>query len=492
MTTRRDLFRIAAQTATATALSSQRGVRVRAAQGDAQRMSPSRGRPLLDLQQRFVDLRFGMFLHFNMATFQDREWGDPTSPPDLFCPTALDTDQWAAAAQSANMTWGCLTTRHHDGFCIWPTKTAAASVRGTSHSTDIVRAYADSFRRSGLRVGLYYSILSLRDDIRHFNVTPAKIGLIKDQLTELFTGYGEIDILITDGWDAPWSRISYDEVPFNEIYQHIKSLQPDCLVCDLNASQYPPGGLYYSDVKAFEQNAGQKVPDSSAVPALSCATLTDRWFWKQQDVNGRLKAATTVVNEWLEPLNRRHCNLILNAPPTREGRLAPNVLRRLEEIGQAWKHPGPMAKLSEHVVITSRNLATRKPIHASSYPDTVGPDQANDGDFQSSWYMDAGQTSGWLEVDLTRQESFNAVSLVEPVGRSEDYPKSRIRNYRFQHWNGDRWITLAGGETPAPTTVHRIARVKSRRVRLLLEPLDAMPHIADIGVYDEPGPEALR
>jgi alpha-L-fucosidase len=129
--------------------------------------------------------------------------------------------------------------------------------------------------------------------------------------------------------------------------------------------------------------------------------------------------------------------------------------------------------------------------HGEAYPDTVGPDQANDGDFQSSWNMDEGQTSGWLEVDLTRQESFNTVSLVEPVGRSDDYSKSRIRNYRFQHWNGDRWITLAGGETPAPTTIHRIARVKSRRVRLLLESSDGMPHIADIGVYDEPDQEGL-
>jgi alpha-L-fucosidase len=72
-----------------------------------------------------------------------------------------------------------------------------------------VRAYVNSFRRAGLRVGLYYSILSLRDDIRHFNITPAKVKLIRDQLTELLTGYGEVDILITDGWDAPWSRITY-------------------------------------------------------------------------------------------------------------------------------------------------------------------------------------------------------------------------------------------------------------------------------------------
>src|SRR5690606_32867970 len=82
-------------------------------------MQPYRtDRPLRDLQQDFVDLRFGMFLHFNMATFQDREWGDPTGPIELFDPTAFDTDQWAEAAKSAGMTFGCLTTKHHDGFSI--------------------------------------------------------------------------------------------------------------------------------------------------------------------------------------------------------------------------------------------------------------------------------------------------------------------------------------------------------------------------------------
>jgi alpha-L-fucosidase len=81
----------------------------------------------------------------------------------------------------------------------------------TSHSIDAVRACVNSFRKAVLRVGLYNSILLLRDDIRHFNVTPAKIQPIKDQLTELFSGYGEVDILITDG-DAPWGRITYEEV----------------------------------------------------------------------------------------------------------------------------------------------------------------------------------------------------------------------------------------------------------------------------------------
>ena len=484
MATRRELLQSVGKTAAAAMLLGHR--HAVAGSSEASHLTRRRGRLLLELQQQFVDLRFGMFLHFNMATFQDREWGDPTSPPDLFHPTALDTDQWAAAARSANMTWGCLTTRHHDGFCIWPTKTAAANVGQTSHSIDVVRAYVNSFREAGLRVGLYYSILSLRDDIRHFNVTPTKVQLIKDQLTELFTGYGEVDILITDGWNAPWSRITYEEVPFREIYEHIKSLQPNCLICDLNASQYPPDALYYSDVKAFEQNAGQKIPKDSEVPALSCVTLTDEWFWKQRDTDGRLKTVKTVVDEWLEPLNRRQCNLILNAPPTREGRLSPNVVTRLEEIGKAWRHTGPVAKLSEHVVITTRNLATGKPIHASSCPEGVGPDQANDGDFRSSWYLEERQTSGWLEVDLKKQESFNTVSLVEPVGQWDDYPESRIRNYRFECWNGNSWIRLTGGEIPKPTTIHRIPRASSQKVRLLFESSQQMPHIAEIGVYDEP------
>jgi len=146
-----------------------------------------------------------------------------------------------------------------------------------------------------------------------------------------------------------------------------------------------------------------------------------------------------------------------------------------------------MAKLSEHIVITTRNLARGKPIHASSYPETVGPDQANDGDLQSSWYLDKGQTSGWLEVDLQRRESFNTLSLAEPLGRWDNYLESRIGSYRFEYWNGANWIRLAGGETSTGTMIHRVPRVSSQKVRLLLESSQAMPHISEIGVYDEPG-----
>ncbi len=443
-------------------------------------------KPLLELQQDFVDLRFGMFNHFNLATFQDREWGDPHDPPTVFAPTALDTDQWARAAKSAGMTWGCLTPKHHDGFCLWPTATPVASVKHTHDRVDVVRSYVDSFRREGLKVAFHFSILDLRNDIRHFNVTRAKVDLVKRQLTELLTQYGEITMLMCDGWDAPWSRITYDEVPFHEIYALVKRLQPNCLVADLNASNYPSSALYYSDIKGFEQNAGQKVPGESAIPAVATVTLTDGWFWKTADADRPLKSVTQVVDEWLVPENKLHVNVILNAPPTREGKLAPNVVLRLAEIGQAWRHAGPTSPLDRNVVITTPNLATGRHITASDSPDTVGPDQANDGSFTSSFYLPSGQRSGWIEVTFERERAFNTLVLVEPVGRWKDYAESRIASYRFECWSGGRWVEVAAGQIPARVQIHQIPRVTSQRMRLSLVARHDTPHISEIGVYDEP------
>ncbi len=349
-----------------------------------------------------------------------------------------------------------------------------------------MKAYADSFRAHGLKVALYYSMLDLRNDIRHFNVTKDKIKLIKEQLTELLTNYGEITLLIFDGWDAPWSRLTYEEVPFHEIYELVKKLQPNCLVSELNASQYPSSALYYTDIKAFEQNAGQKIPGGSKIPALSCVTLTDGWFWKQADKDAELKSVKQVVEEWLIPLNKIHCNLILNAAPSREGKFAPNVVKRLEEIGQAWQHPGPSSKIDENVVITTTNLATRQKILASDSPDTVGPDLANDGNFRSAFYLPEGRTTGWLEIELDSSKEFNTLVLVEPVGLSQEYKESRIKSYKFQRWSHGEWLDIAAGNSPSRVQIHRIPRISAQRVRLLLDGNRDMAHIAEIGLYNEP------
>ncbi|RZK65087.1 MAG: carbohydrate-binding protein, partial [Pedobacter sp.] len=96
-------------------------------------------RKLTDLQQDFVDLGFGMFIHYGMPTFMDQDWSDPDAALSLFQSPKLDADQWAKAAKSANMTYGCLTTKHHSGFPIWNTKTTSYNVMNTPLKRDVVK-----------------------------------------------------------------------------------------------------------------------------------------------------------------------------------------------------------------------------------------------------------------------------------------------------------------------------------------------------------------
>jgi alpha-L-fucosidase len=443
---------------------------------------------LLELQQKFLDLRFGMFIHLNMATFEQREWGDPKVSPKLFNPSHLDTDQWARAARSANMGYGCLTTKHHDGFCLWPTKTSSPNVNDSSFPHDVVHSYTESFRKEGLKVCLYFSVFDLRADIRPYQITPQKIEMIKAQLTELLTNYGEITMMIFDGWNASWTRLYYDQLPFRTIYDHVKRLQPNCLVADHNAGQFPGAALYYSDIKQYEQHAGQKIPADSLIPSQSGTTLQSDWFWKLDYPTQELKPSRQIVEEWLTPFNQGHCNLILNVAPNRDGRFDQNAVERLGEIGKLWANPGPAPKLSPSIEVTTPNLAFAQPSFASSSADTSGPDLANDNIFRTYWIPDEGQTSGWLEVVFGRPVSFNTVSIVEPRYSAQYGPEGRIEKYRVQRWHDSAWIDILSGNAPATFQLHQFKRVTSERVRLIIAGSAKSPGVAEFGVYDEPGP----
>ena len=110
---------------------------------------------LKEMQQKFVNEKFGMFIHFNMPTFADEDWPDPDLPAETFYPAKLNCDQWADAALSAGMKFGCLTTKHHSGYCIWDTQTTDYNVMKSPLKRDVVKEYAEAFRKKGLDVMLY-------------------------------------------------------------------------------------------------------------------------------------------------------------------------------------------------------------------------------------------------------------------------------------------------------------------------------------------------
>jgi alpha-L-fucosidase len=434
---------------------------------------------LNQLQQEFVDLRFGMFIHFNIPTFMDHDWADPEASPSLFNPTKLNCDQWAKAAKSANMSYGCLTTKHHSGFAIWNTKTTDYNVMNSPLKRDVVKEYADAFRANGLKVMLYYSILDAHHKLRKGHITPQHIEMVKAQLTELLTNYGEITALIIDGWDAPWSRISYDDIPFEEIYLLVKSLQPQCLLMDLNAAKYPAEGLFYTDIKSYEQGAGQHISkEANSLPALSCFPIQQNWFWKTTFPTTPVKDPAKLVNDNIKPLNKVYCNFILNVAPNREGLIDNNALDALKTIGKMWQNEGPVTRLtpSEKPVISS-NIAKGKPANSSWSDDMWIMDFANDDNFETSWNSNPTVKKPWLEIDLGKEQPFNMITVYES--------KPSIRTYRLEYYDKGTWKPLYSGSSKGKFNAVRFDTVWGGSVRISIDEFSEPPSVTELGVYNE-------
>ena len=445
----------------------------------AQSPATPKGTDLFALQQNFVNLRFGMFIHFNIPTFMEDDWADPDASPAIFNPLKLDCNQWAQAAVSAHMSYGCLTTKHHSGFCIWDTKTTDYNVMNSPLKRDVVKEYVDAFRAKGLKVMLYYSILDTHHQLRPGWITQKHVEMVKAQLTELLTKYGDVTALIIDGWDAPWSRISYDDVPFEEVYGLIKSLQPNCLVMDLNAAKYPAEGLFYTDIKSYEQGAGQHISTATNhLPALSCLPVNSAWFWKPAFPSQPVKDPAKLVDDNIVPFNKAYCNFILNVAPNRNGLIDDNALAALKAIGQRWQAQSTMPALPAAVQpIISSNLAKRKPAASSWSEDMNIMDFANDDSFRSTWQSNRAVKSPWWEVDLGKEQAFNTITIVED--------KARIKKYRLEYYVDGQWKPLANGEEQGLVKVHRFNRVWGNRVRILIDSFSEPPAIAEFGVYNE-------
>lgn len=442
----------------------------------------SQVKSLPDLQQEFINLRFGMFIHFNIPTFMSDDWADPDASPSIFNPRKLDCNQWAKTAKEANMTYGCLTTKHHSGFCIWDTKTTDYNVMNSPLKRDVVKEYVDAFRKEGLGVMLYYSILDTHHKLRPGFISPKHIDMIKAQLTELLTNYGEIKALIIDGWDAPWSRISYDEIPFEDIYYLIKSLQPNCLVMDLNAAKYPTQALFYTDIKSYEQGAGQHISkDSNSLPALSCLPINSAWFWKEDFPKMPVKDPVKLVNDNIIPFNKVYCNFILNAAPNRDGLIDDNAVAAFRQIGKLWKNEGALNNLPKNEApIISSNIAKFKPANSSWSWDMQLMDFANDDNFKTGWESNPLVSKPWLEIELGNNEQpFNMITITEKNNKND------IQSYKLEYLHNGKWQTIFSGVKSDVIKIHRFDKVWGNKVRISIEESKGSPTIAEFGVYNE-------
>lgn len=320
--------------------------------------SPDTCRPT-PAQTRWMALRYGMFIHFGINTFSRTMWGDGTFPAEAFCPRKLDTDQWVQMAMDAGMRYVVLTAKHHDGFCLWPSEHTRYGVVAGRPPMDVVGKLAESCRRHGLAMGLYYSLWDRNapcylDDAAYAAYVRAQIG-------ELLQWYGPVVELWFDGaWDKdhPNRQPQYDPAweqsadsglqygqrwQWDQLYAYIKSLQPACLVIN-NSSCERPGRVKYLpvDVRTAElfdfvyqgqlytpiTNCRYRSADGAEIfiPLEFCATLNRNWFYDPHQGQSHPSAAT--IADWFNRAAAADANLLVN--------IGPNDLGLLPEYHRAF------------------------------------------------------------------------------------------------------------------------------------------------------------
>ncbi len=310
------------------------------------------GRNYIELQKKIVNYGLGQFIHFNSATEQfcnieddprakDWEWimenrtGVRKYPfdPKAWNPSKLDCKQWAAASKKLGARFASFTAKHHEGFCVWPTKTTEHCVRNATYSNDVVGEYLEAYRSAGIEAGLYFSMLDIQERINRHHCTKEQVEFTKAQLEELLMNYGDIPFMVIDGWHAFWGGPRYERMEYEDMERFIKSIQPSCLIlnhsCEVN--------LDHTDMVFFENAAGQNVPKWFEGPGLGGNVLTDTWFWKERHPEAELKSAEWAIDKICE-FNSHNCAFLLNASPNKYGLIDDNMVERFEEIGAMYKY----------------------------------------------------------------------------------------------------------------------------------------------------------
>ena len=386
-------------------------------------------------QLAWHDLEVYGFLHFGPNTFTDKEWGYGDEPEEIFNPTDFDADQIARTAKDAGMRGLMLTCKHHDGFCLWPSKYTEHSVKNSpwrSGQGDVVKEISEACRQHGLKFGTY---LSPWDRNHKDYGTPEYVKYYRDQLRELMTNYGPIFEVWFDGangGDGYYggarttrridNRTYYD---WANTWQVVRELQPDaCMFSDggpdcrwvgnesgfagetcwatMSRKDALPG---LADPKIL--NVGQR-DGTDWLPAEVDVSIRPGWFYHAAQDNA-VKSVPHLLKIYYESVGRG-CNLILNVPPDRRGQIHENdanTLRQWRKILDATF----AVDLARGAKVTASNTRGDDPQFA--------PANVVDDNRDTYWATNDAATTAELVLDLGTPVTFDVVRVREylPLGQ---------------------------------------------------------------------------
>lgn len=447
-------------------------------------------------QLRWQELEFFGFLHFNMDTFTDVEWGYGDESETNFNPAAFDADQIARTAAEAGMKGLILTCKHHDGFCLWPSKFTEHSIKNSlwkNGKGDVVKEISKACRRHGLRFGVY---LSPWDRNRADYGTPEYITYYRNQLRELLTNYGPIYEVWFDGANGgdgyyggarekrTIDRKTYYHWP--ETWQLVRQLQPDaCIFSDagpdarwvgnesgeagktcwatLNAADFAPGS---SDEKRL--NSGDR-PGTDWVPPECDVSIRPGWFYHAKQDN-QVRSPQNLMELYFKSVGRG-ANLLLNVPPDRQGQIhdtdvaALRAFRKL--LDQTFSH-----NLAQEATVTASNTRGDDSHFA--------PQKVVDDRRDTYWSTDDGVTNAELVFEFKRPVTFDVVRLREflPLGQ-------RVEGFAIDQWHDGDWVTFGEGTSIGNCRLVRVQLVTTSKVRLRIVKAPVCPAISDFGLFSD-------
>lgn len=318
---------------------------------------------IIRAQETFRDNKFGIFIHWGIySMLGDGEWvmhnkklnyNEYTHLADGFYPSRFDAEEWVKAFKAAGARYITFTSRHHDGFSMFKTATSNYNiVDGTPYRRDVLKELAAACRKYGLKLHVYYSHLDWHRTDYPLGRTGTALGrptdrqdynnylsFMKQQLTELLTGYGPLGAIWFDGW---WDHDS-DATPFDwrldEQYALIHRLQPSCMVAN-NHHQVPFAG---EDIQIFEQDlpgenshglSGQGI---GQLPLETCLTMNETWGYNITDKD--YKSAEFLIRSLVKAAGK-NANLLLNIGPRPDGQLPAEAVERLKAIGKWMQQYG--------------------------------------------------------------------------------------------------------------------------------------------------------
>jgi alpha-L-fucosidase len=445
-------------------------------------------------QLRWHEMEFYGFLHFTVNTFTDKEWGYGDESPALFNPTAFDANQIVSTAKAAGMKGLILTAKHHDGFCLWPSRYTEHSVKNSpwkGGQGDVVKEIAEACRRHKIKFGVY---LSPWDRNHPDYARPEYITYYRNQLRELLTGYGDIFTVWFDGanggdgyyggaretrkidnrtyydWPQTW-QIVRELMPYAVMFSDAgpdfrwvgneSGFAGDPCWATLNAEGRYPGG------PSAGLNSGER-PGTHWIPAECDVSIRPGWFYHAKE-DSKVKTPKQLLDIYYKSVGRGAC-LNLNLPPDRRGLIHENDIASLQEFRRILD------------ATFAKNLAKDAKLTASS---TRGKAFAarhlTDRKRDTYWVSEPSVTTPEVVVELKRPTTFNVVNLREylPLGQ-------RVDAFGLDQWVDGKWVEFASGSSIGNRRLVRVPAVTTDKVRLRVTQAAVAPALSEFGLYLEP------